>query len=134
MNAQPALLDVPRPSRCGTTCREPGPSHAHCATCHRTLASVSDFDRHRVDGHCVHPTSLGLVERTGLWASPERHANDTRLTALLAEGRSRARQPTPQPSESPPDTSGHPLPAGTESAPRGGPSCSLTPNPSTPDD
>jgi len=93
MNAQPTLLDVPTRRRCDHTCRPPSASHAHCGACHRTFASVSDFDRHRVDGghgegRCTHPGGLGLTEHNGLWASPERHANDARLAEQLAAARS----------------------------------------------
>ena len=116
---QPALLDVRRPSRCGTSCRAPGPSHAHCAAagCHRTLASIADFARHRRAGRCLHPASLGLVERAGLWATPERHVNDAAHAARLAEGRAARRAPTPDATERPAGTSAHPRPAQTESEP-----------------
>lgn len=93
MDTQPTLLDVPARRRCDRTCRAPGASHAHCGACHRTFGSVSDFDRHRVDGghgegRCTHPAGLGLTEHLGLWASPERHANDARLAEQLAAARS----------------------------------------------
>ncbi len=74
-------------STCTDSCRRPSPSQAHCGACHRTLGSVTDFDRHRVGGACVDPASLGLVERAGLWASPERHADDERKTAVLRQSR-----------------------------------------------
>lgn len=113
MGAQPALLDVRPASRCGSTCRTPGPSHAHCAAagCHRTLASITDFDRHRRDGHCLHPAGLGLVERAGLWASPERHAADAAFVARRAEARSGGLLATPEPPGPSAGTSGHPQPA-----------------------
>lgn len=119
MRQQPALLDIRRPSRCGSTCRPPATSHAHCAAagCHRTLASVSDFDRHRADGHCVHPALIGLIEKAGLWASPERHANDEALAARLAEGRAARRHTAPDAPTSPVDGSVHPHNREIESEP-----------------
>jgi hypothetical protein len=94
VNDQPTLPGVTRAARtggirCTPACRRPGPSHAHCAAalCHRTFASVTDFDRHRRKGHCLSPASLGLVEAAGLWASPERHANDAALAERLADAR-----------------------------------------------
>lgn len=86
MQGQLALPGVTRPTNhCTPACRRPGPSHAHCcvAGCHRTFGSVSDFDRHRKEGHCLDPRALGLVEHDGMWASPERHANDERLATRL---------------------------------------------------
>lgn len=84
---------------CLATCHSPAPSQAHCGVCHRSLASVSDFDRHRRRGACLDPASLGLVEVFGLWASPERHSSDFRKAAVLASVRLRG-LPTP------PDASG----------------------------
>jgi hypothetical protein len=48
---------------------------------------VSDFDRHRQSGACLDPVALGLVERAGLWASPERHERRARDGARLRQNR-----------------------------------------------
>ncbi len=45
--------------RCPKTWR--GLSKAHCATCHETFGSVRSFDRHRTNGHCAEPATLGLT-------------------------------------------------------------------------
>lgn len=78
---------------CTTACRQPGPSHAHCAaaSCHTTFATIGSFDDHRRGGQCLPPASIGLVERDRLWASPERHAADERNTERLAVARSQGR-------------------------------------------
>lgn len=80
---------------CTALCHCPSPSQAHCGACHRSLGSVTDFDRHRVGGACVDPAGLGLVEVAGLWASPERHAADARKAAVLAAARLRGRPTSP---------------------------------------
>lgn len=51
-------------TRCGA--RANGRAYAHCGArgCHRTFSSVSGFDRHRRDGQCVDPATVGLVEVT----------------------------------------------------------------------
>lgn len=67
----------------------PGTTLAHCAAtgCHRTFGSVGDFDRHRRDGRCLRPESLGLVLADGIWASLERHAKREANVARLAQHR-----------------------------------------------
>jgi hypothetical protein len=57
-------------SRCTPTCRQPSPSMAHCPTCHRTFGGVWGFDRHRRNGACVDPQTLGMVDRDGVWRTP----------------------------------------------------------------
>lgn len=74
-------------SGCTAACRRPSPSQAHCAACHRTLGSVRDFDRHRVAGACADLASLGLVERGGLWATPEGHERREGDGARLRQSR-----------------------------------------------
>lgn len=70
----------------GCTNRWAGTSTAHCPTCHRTFGAVGGFDRHRRDGRCVDPATLGLVasERTGYtaWVFPISDAERARLNAL----------------------------------------------------
>lgn len=44
---------------------------AHCSGCCRTFTTVGNFDRHRRDGQCRHPLTVGLVQRPdGLWSAP----------------------------------------------------------------
>lgn len=44
---------------------------AHCSGCCRTFTTVGNFDRHRRDGQCRHPSTVGLVQRPdGLWSAP----------------------------------------------------------------
>lgn len=80
---------------CTPTCHNPTRAQAHCGACHRTLGTVTDFDRHRRAGACLDPATLGLVEVAGLWASPERHANDARKVAVLTRARQRVRPTSP---------------------------------------
>jgi len=46
-----------------------GFDRAHATCCHRTFDLLDDFDRHRVDGRCANPVSLGLYrhERSAVW-------------------------------------------------------------------
>lgn len=61
----------------GCLARWSGHTKAHCGSCHRTFSTVGNFDRHRSKdgerGSCLHPASVGLVERGGLdpvWSMP----------------------------------------------------------------
>lgn len=83
---------------CTPTCHDPTRTQAHCGACHRTLGSVTDFDRHRRGGVCLDPVTLGLVEVAGLWASPERHASAARKAVAL-KARLRVRHTAPDGSE-----------------------------------
>jgi len=78
---------------CTPACHNPTPSQAHCGACHRTLGSVTEFDRHRRGGACIDPQTLGLVEARQVWASPERHQRDSAGAERLAMARSRVAQP-----------------------------------------
>lgn len=86
-NAPRAADGRPIGTRCTGTCHRANSTQCHCTVCHNLIATVTDFDRHRQDGYCLDLTSLGLVERDGLWATPERHANDERKAAILAAAR-----------------------------------------------
>lgn len=57
-------------SRCRPDCRAPSPAQAHCSVCHASFGGVTNFDRHRDNGWCVDPSTLGMVERDGVWRSP----------------------------------------------------------------
>lgn len=76
---------------CTTACHSPTPSQAHCGVCHRTYGSVTEFDRHRRSawptGACPDPASLDLVERSGVWASQERHQKMARLHGARSAAR-----------------------------------------------
>lgn len=66
----------------------PGSTHAQCGTCLRTFRNVEGFDAHRQGGACLDPTRLGYVEKDGVWATPEGHAERDRLRAEMAAVRS----------------------------------------------
>lgn len=55
-------------------CAKATKAGAHCGACHLTFGGVRAFDLHRqgrVDvRHCVHPATVGLVERDGVWRQP----------------------------------------------------------------
>ena len=45
----------------------------HCAAddCHQTFSTPSNFDKHRVNGACVAPQSVGLeLNERGVWRQP----------------------------------------------------------------
>lgn len=52
----------------------PGSSRCRCGICGRTFRNLTGFDAHR-PGDCLDPTALGMIERDGLWATPEGHAD-----------------------------------------------------------
>jgi hypothetical protein len=61
-------MDKEGTCRCGA--RWTGLSRAHCAACHDTFTTVTNFDRHRRNGRCVDPASVGLIFKNGLWRQP----------------------------------------------------------------
>lgn len=69
---------------CTPHCKVPSPSQAHCSArdCHRTFSGVGTFDRHRRDGACVDPASIGFVERDRVWRHPVSPADAERLAKL----------------------------------------------------
>lgn len=70
---------------CTDTCRRPNASQSHCSVCHKTFSAVTWFDIHRIGGKCN--DIPGLVDKDGLWATPERHANNEIQAKRLAEMR-----------------------------------------------
>lgn len=60
------------PNSCGSCdARWASPNAAHCAACHETFGAIGNFDRHRRDGQCRHPSELGMVQRRGgIWRVP----------------------------------------------------------------
>ncbi|RLK22626.1 hypothetical protein DER29_0463 [Micromonospora sp. M71_S20] len=55
--------------RCGASWS--GLTIAHCACCHRTFSAVSTFDRHRRNGRCVDPVTVGLAANAhGVFRTP----------------------------------------------------------------
>ncbi len=51
-----------------------GMAQAHCGVCHDTFSGVTAFDRHRSNGKCKSPDTVGLELRTSgatpVWAFP----------------------------------------------------------------
>lgn len=68
---------------------------ARCGTCGRDFRNVDGFDRHREHGACLDPATVGLVERGGVWATPEGHAAADESRRRLEAARSR-RSPVSQ--------------------------------------
>lgn len=69
--------DLPYGCRCGA--RWSGSGSTHCAGgCHLTFSGVPPFDRHRVKGRCVEPSSLGMAlvpgRTTEVWGYPQDEA------------------------------------------------------------
>lgn len=59
--------------QCGKTWT--GKSRAHCSNCHETFSTYGSSDKHRIGEHgvdrrCAHPSSVGLVNRDGIWGYP----------------------------------------------------------------
>lgn len=54
-----------------------GAPWAQCGVCRNVFTTVGNFDKHRVRGKCVDPSSVGLVINTtdgakrGMWQGPE---------------------------------------------------------------
>lgn len=55
---------------CTDTCKRPSPAQAHCATCHRTFGGVTGFDRHRRNGACIDPATVGYELVVDVWRLP----------------------------------------------------------------
>ena len=66
-----------------------------CRRCGRIFRNLAGFDAHRPDRDgCGDPTAAGLVQRDGLWATPEGHAQTQQLNTLRT-----AAHPAPQSAE-----------------------------------
>lgn len=74
-------------SRCLDSCKRPTPAQAHCATCHVTFGGVSNFDRHRSNGRCLPPASLGLTEREDVWREEMDHDKVTMFRERVRKDR-----------------------------------------------
>lgn len=90
LHARHQNATAPIGSKCRPDCRQPSASQAHCSGCHRTFGGVTYFDAHRCNGWCLNPADLGLVERDGLWTTPEGHQRRAADSARLAAARTRA--------------------------------------------
>lgn len=54
----------------GCPTRWTGLKISHCGSCHQTFSSVRHFDRHRRDGRCLDPESVGLtIGGRGYWST-----------------------------------------------------------------
>lgn len=60
------------PNHCDAGCKRPTKTQAHCAArgCHRTFGGVGNFDRHRRDGRCLPPETLGMSLVAEIWRVP----------------------------------------------------------------
>lgn len=69
--------------RCTPDCKSPTPAQAHCAAagCHRTFGGVTGFDKHRDNGACIDPATLGMTEIAGVWRVPMTEEARARLSA-----------------------------------------------------
>jgi len=74
---------------CTDTCQRPAQTQAHCGTCHTTFGGVTGFDRHRRNGQCLDPATLGFMPRAGIWRAPQTPDQAVRLTRMHAERRNR---------------------------------------------
>lgn len=70
---------------CADDCKRPTPFQAHCSVCHRTFGGVHGFDRHRKNGQCVPPETIGYVERDSVWREPMDHDKVAEFRARVAK-------------------------------------------------
>jgi len=75
---------LPGMRRCG---RSPTPSQALCPTCCRLFGGASGFDLHREHGHCLDPSTKGLVEDGGIWRWPTDHTKVADFRERIAKRR-----------------------------------------------
>ncbi len=53
---------------CGPNCpKKLTGRQSHCGACHRTFTGLHGFDKHRLGGKCLDPTTRGMTEKSGLW-------------------------------------------------------------------
>lgn len=53
---------------CGRELCRPGTNIAHCTVCCVTFGGLSGFDRHRKNGVCLRPETIGLtLSQYGYW-------------------------------------------------------------------
>lgn len=63
--------DGPSWTRCRDNCVQPRGRQAHCTVCHATFTTVANFDKHRRNGHCTDPATLGMTANDrGVWRIP----------------------------------------------------------------
>jgi hypothetical protein len=75
--------DGPSWTQCTDACVKPSASQAHCTVCHRTFGGVSGFDKHRRDGRCIDPETLGMrLTDVGVWRFPISDEERERLAGL----------------------------------------------------
>lgn len=67
----------------------------HCGACHQTFASLSLFDDHQTVNyqgkpavHCKSPVRMRLVDRGGVWYTPEGAKRAETRATLVARARS----------------------------------------------
>lgn len=93
---------VPIVTECRDDCRRPIGMRWHCAVCHQTFAVGADLDRHRRDGRCLDPASMGLhTDERGAWGHPQDDRGAARGTenATDATERSSGTPVTKRPSQ-----------------------------------
>ena len=64
--------NAPSGRRCDSTCTHwtprAGTKTCLCPVCHEVFSTPSNFDRHRKDGWCLLPSSVGLkTNENGVW-------------------------------------------------------------------
>ncbi len=80
--------NAPKGYRCDETCTHPKPSmhNALCTVCHTCFKSVAGFDRHRDNGWCLEPSTIGLEpNENGFWRVPLTPAQIERLRTSFGD-------------------------------------------------
>jgi hypothetical protein len=80
--------NAPRGYRCDQTCAHPLPAQGTktclCTVCHEVFSTPNNFDRHRRDGWCLAPSSVGLrTNERGIWVGDTSPEELNRLTTLF---------------------------------------------------
>jgi len=75
-------------TNCTDECVRPTPAQCHCPApeCHRTFGGVSLFDKHRHNGACLDPVTLGMtLMESGVWRVPMTEQDKARFATLRGE-------------------------------------------------
>lgn len=74
---------------CTDACQRPVNNQCHCTACHHTFRHTGDFDRHLqgTPDRRIHVVPAGLVERAGIWATPESHEKASEAGIRLQDSR-----------------------------------------------
>lgn len=84
--------NAPRGTRCTPGCAHPRPAlgtnSCLCTVCHEVFGGIGNFDKHRKDGWCRNPETIGLRRNEhGIWRGSMPPEDLERLEAKAAGGK-----------------------------------------------